>query len=192
MQTSAWLLFALIDEGLFQALQDFLPLGACFESSLSYTSLQLLFAILFVGHLTSSQGYWATFEWVCGCPGQWGVFFLNLCQSEALLSPVSATWPCSYESQSLKFLGWKQPESHCILLPVKPGLNLFFLTQNFYFYYSFWVTTCTVFAIQLVPLQEDSDDHSSGFYTFPHSIRFGSDDHLISSYLTKWNNVCLC
>ena len=42
-------------------------------------------------------------------------------------------------------------------------VNRHFFDSNY-----FWGTTSTASAVQLVLLQEDSDDRSTGFYTFLH------------------------
>ena len=58
-----------------------------------------------------------------------------------------------------------------ILFLLTSARNLTFLNRHRYMCCVlrnyFWGMTSTLYAIQLVLLQEDSDDHSSGFYTFP-------------------------
>ena len=46
--------------------------------------------------------------------------------------------------------------------------NSFGMVNCYFFSNYFWGTASTVFAIQLVLLQKDIDDHSTGYYTFPH------------------------
>lgn len=154
----------------------------------------------FSGNLISSYGCWVTFKGADDHPGQGRAVF-PLCQSVFLLSPQSAAWPCLNKQLLCKFWGRKQCDAHCIPLPVKPGLtpiscsfslfiwpllawllNIFlFQIINFFFSISFFniFFNWMFLSSKLVLLQEESDDHSSCFYTFSSYIWFGLDDHII-------------
>ena len=146
----------------------------------------------------SSYGCWVTFEWVGGHPGEWRVVFV-LCRSVALLSLMAAAWPCSYEILTIEAT-WRllyPSASKTIIEPFFSSLKTFLFNSfgmfnsHFFFFNYFWGTTTTVSAIQLVLLQEKSDDHSTVFYTFLHWIRFGSGHHLISTSLRGIRSACI-
>ncbi len=104
-----------------------------------------------------------------------GESFFAICLVSSFVVPVSAVWPCSHEPLSLKFW-WNSlypSASKARTEPFFSSLKMFSFQHFWMVIISYYLVPITfeillVFGIQLVLLQEDSDDHSSVFYTFPH------------------------
>ncbi len=116
------LCFSLMKGFLYLCTTSALLVGACFEPS-----TQLLFAILFIGHLMSSDNVEWHWNQLVVIPVS-GVIFPD-CQFVELLYPMFAAWPCFYEwlSEILRM------ETTWHWLSVKPELNPFFPHSNIFF-----------------------------------------------------------